>query len=53
MGTHPTDGVAMGHARKRGEKDTGECEGRRERRRESPLCDGRPGIDAGPPWGEA
>ena len=27
----PADGVAIGHARKRGERDTGGCKGRRER----------------------
>ena len=43
MGSRPTDGVAMGLARKRGERATDGCEGRQERRPESPLCDGRPG----------
>ena len=53
MGPRPADGVAMGPARKRGERATGGCEGRRERRRESHLHNGRRCRDAGPPWGEA
>ena len=42
-GTRPADGVAMGHARKRGKQATGGCEGRREWRRESHLWDGQRG----------
>ena len=53
MGIRHAEGVAMGHARKRGERATGGCTGRRERRAESPLRDGQRGGDAGPPWGMA
>ena len=53
METRPTHGVAMGHARKRGERATGGREGRQERRPEGPLCNVRQGGDARPPWGRA
>ena len=53
MGTRPADGISMGHARKRGKRDTGGCAGRQERQPEGPLCDGRQGGDARPPWGRA
>ena len=53
MGTRHADGVTMGHTRKRGERDTGGCVGRRERRPESPLRDGRRSGDVGPTWGMA
>ena len=52
MGARPADGITMGHSRKRGERDTGGCEGRQERRPEIHLRDGRRGGDAGLPWGE-
>ena len=52
MGPCPADGVTMGHARKRGKRAMGGCEGRREQRQEHHLCNGRQGGDAGPPWGE-
>ena len=42
-GTCAADGVAMGHARKRGKRATGGCEGRWEQRREIHLRDGRRG----------
>ena len=51
MGPRPADGVATGHARKRGVWATGGCEGRRVRWRESHLWDGRQGGRHGSPMG--
>ena len=48
MGIRNADGIAMGHARKRGERATGGCAGRRERRPERPLRNSQRGGDAGP-----
>ena len=53
MGIRHTDCVAMGHSRKRDERATSGCAGRKERWTEIPLRDGQQGRDAGPPWGFA